>query len=121
MSCPAKKGGLESIVTVGGQMVLSAINIVALSPPNVNTRPSAPRQAVIQQFPPMNAQPVWPPMLAAWQRLWAIPLHVALAVFVLQVFRRQRLSWLFLALLLHALVDFVAGALPQAFVHAPIR
>jgi len=103
------------MVAVGGQMVLSAINMVVLSPINVNTRPSAPRQAVIQQFVAMNAQPIWPHVLAAWERLWAIPLHVALAVIVLQVFRRQRMIWLFLAILLHALVDFVAGALPQAF------
>ncbi len=111
-------GGLESIVVVGGQIVLTAINDVVLSTINVNTLPSAQRQGVIQLFAAINAEPFWFPLLAAWERLWTIPLHVALAVMVVQVFRRQQMSWLFLAILFHALVDFLAGALPQAFGHS---
>ena len=110
-------GGLESMLLVGGQIVLSLINIVILSVINVNTLPAAQRQAVIQQFAAINAQPVWLPLLAAWERLWTIPLHVALSVMVLQVFLRQRMIWLFLAILFHALVDFLAVAIPQAFGH----
>lgn len=37
---------------------------------------------------------------------------------VLQVFRRGQMYWLFLAILFHALVDFVAVAIPQAFGHS---
>jgi uncharacterized membrane protein YhfC len=111
-------GGLESIVVVGGQIVLSAINTVVLSTINVNSLPAAQRQGVIQLFAAINAEPFWLPGLSAWERLWTIPLHVALAVMVVQVFRRQQMSWLFLAILFHALVDFLAGALPQAFGHS---
>ncbi len=111
-------GGLESIVVVGGQIVLSAINAVMLSTINVDMLPAAQRQGVLQLFAAINAEPFWLPLLAAWERLWTIPLHVALAVMVLQVFRRQQMGWLFLATLFHALVDFLTGAIPQAFGHS---
>lgn len=108
-------GGLESIVVVGGQIVLSAINTIVLSTVNVNTLPTELKQRVLQQFAAINAEPFWLPLLAAWERLWTVPLHVALAVMVLQVFRKQQIRWLFMAILFHSLVDFVAVALPQAF------
>jgi len=108
-------GGLESMVVVGGQIVLTAINDVVLTTINVNTLPPAQRQGVLQLFAAINAEPFWLPLLAAWERLWTIPVQIALAVMVVQVFRRQQIRWLFLAILFHALVDFLAGALPQAF------
>ena len=111
-------GGLESIVLVGGQIILTAINAIMLSGVNVNTLPAAQRQGVLQLFAAINAEPFWLPLLAAWERLWTIPLHVSLAVIVLQVFRRQQIGWLFLAILFHALVDFLAGAIPLAFGHS---
>ena len=53
------------------------------------------------------------PLLGAWERLWTVPLHVALALVVLQVFRRGSLRWLWLAILAHALVDLLgAGITP---------
>jgi uncharacterized membrane protein YhfC len=110
-------GGLESMVVVGGQIVLSAINTVMLSAINVNTLPAAQRQGVLQLFAAINAEPFWLPLLAAWERFWTIPVQVALAVMVVQVFRRQQMIWLFLAILFHTLVDFLAGAIPQAFGH----
>jgi uncharacterized membrane protein YhfC len=111
-------GGLESIVVVGGQIVLTAINTIMLSTIDVSTLPAAQRQGVLQLFAAINAEPFWLPLLAAWERLWTIPLQVALAVMVVQVFRRQQIRWLLLAILFHALVDFLAGALPQAFGHS---
>jgi uncharacterized membrane protein YhfC len=112
------QGGLESIVVVGGQIVLTAINTIMLSTIDVSTLPAAQRQGVLQLFAAINAEPFWLPLLAAWERLWTITLHVALAVMVVQVFRRQQIRWLLLAILFHALVDFLAGALPQAFGHS---
>jgi len=44
----------------------------------------------------------------AWERLWTTPLHVALALMVLQVFRRGSMRWLWLAILAHTLVDLLA-------------
>lgn len=112
-------GGLESMVLVGGSLLLTLLNIVILSATNLSSLPVAQRQMVIEQFAAINAQPVWLPLLAAWERLWIVPLQVALAVIVLQVFRRQQISWLFLAILLHALVDFVTVAILHAFGQSP--
>lgn len=111
------QGGLESIVVVGGQIVLTAINTIMLSTTGVNTLSAAQRQGVLQLFAAINAEPFWLPLLAGWERLWTIPLQVALAVMVVQVFCRQRIHWLFLAILFHALVDFFTGAIPQVFGH----
>jgi uncharacterized membrane protein YhfC len=106
---------LEAIVLVGGQIALSLLSIVLLSAINLNSLPTGQRQSFIQQLATMNAQPVWLPLQAAWGRLWSVPLQVALSVLVLQVFRRQQGRWLFLAILFHALTDFLTGAIPQVF------
>jgi uncharacterized membrane protein YhfC len=107
--------GLESMVVFGGGHILTLLSIISLSAINVTRLPVAQRQAILQQFAAINAQPVWFPLLAAWERFWSFPLQVALSVIVLQVFRRGQISWLFLAILLHALIDFLTIALPQAF------
>jgi uncharacterized membrane protein YhfC len=52
---------------------------------------------------------------AIWGRFWSFPLQVALSVIVLQVFRRQHIHWLFLAILFHTLIDFLTLAFPQTF------
>lgn len=107
--------GLESMVVVGGGHILTLITVISLSAININNLPVAQRQIIIQQVAAINAQPIWFPLLAAWERFWSFPLQVALSVMVLQVFRRQQMRWLFLAILFHALIDFLSLALPQAF------
>ena len=106
-------GGFESMLLIGGPLVLTLINIIILSTINVNTLSISQKDLIIQQFAAINAQPLWFPLLTAWERLWTIPVHLALAVMVLQVFRRQRIAWLFLAILFHALTDFLAIAILQ--------
>lgn len=44
-----------------------------------------------------------------------MPVHVALSVVVLQVFRRGNIAWLWLAVLAHTVLDFTALAIPEAF------
>lgn len=107
--------GLESMVVLGGGHILTLLTIISLSAINVNNLPVAQRQIIIQQVAAINAQPIWLPLLAIWERFWSFPLQVALSVMVLQVFRRQQMRWLFLAILFHALIDFLSLALPQAF------
>ena len=107
--------GLESIVLVGGQIVLTLLSIAILSAIDVNSLPAAQRQSIIQQIAAINALPVWFPLLAIWGRIWSFPLQVALSVMVLQVFRQHRMRWLFLAILFHTLIDFLTLAIPQAF------
>jgi uncharacterized membrane protein YhfC len=108
--------GLESMVLVGGQIILTLLSIAILSAIDLNGLPAPQRQTAIQQIAAINAQPIWLLLLqAAWGRLWSFPLQVALSVMVLQVFRRHKMYWLFLAILLHALIDFLTSALPRAF------
>ena len=47
-------------------------------------------------------------MIGALERLFAIPLHLACSVLVLQAFTRKKIWWVGLAVLLHALADGVA-------------
>ncbi len=106
-------GGLESIVLVGGLGLITLVNILVLSQINLNTLPASQHAQVVQQLATINAQPVWYPLLGAWERLWAVPFHVAMSVVVLQVFRRGQMRWLWLAVLLHTLLDLIAVMLPQ--------
>ncbi|HEY1348717.1 MAG TPA: YhfC family glutamic-type intramembrane protease [Ktedonobacteraceae bacterium] len=106
--------GLESLVLVGGVQLLTLLSLALFGAVNVNDLPADQRQAVSQLFVTINAQPGWFPLLSAWERLWSFPLQVMLSVIVLQVFLRHDLRWLFLAILLHALIDFLVLALPQA-------
>lgn len=100
-------GGLESALLVGGSGLLTLINLLVLSSIGLNVIPPAQRVVVVQQLAAINAQPAWFPLLGAWERLWTVPVQVALSVLVLQVFRRGNISWLWLAILAHTVVDFV--------------
>ena len=108
-------GGLESIVLVGGLGLISLVNILVLSSINLNILPASQHAQVLQQLAAIHAQPAWFPLLGAWERLWGIPFHVAMSVVVLQVFRRGQIRWLWLAVLLHTLLDLSATLLPQWF------
>ena len=107
-------GGLESMLLVGGLVLLGLINMLALSAVDLNTLPiSAEQRAQLAaQLAAVSAQPAWLPLVGAWERLWSIAFHVAMSVVVLQVFRRGSLRWLWLAIAAHALVDFVAAGIP---------
>ena len=107
--------GLESIVlVVGGGPILMLLGAANLSAITITSLSAAQRQAALQLFATINAQPVWLPLLAFWQRFWSFPLQVMLSVIVLQVFLRHQRRWLFLAILLHALIDFLGPALSLA-------
>lgn len=108
-------GGLESILLVGGLGLLTVVNLSVLSNLNLNTLPPAQHAQIVQQVDAINAQPVWLPLLSAWERLWTVPFHVALSVMVLQVFRRNNIAWLWLAILAHAALDFISVAILQIF------
>jgi uncharacterized membrane protein YhfC len=104
-------GGLESMLLVGGLSVVTLINLVVLSTMNLQTLPEQQRALVTQQLAQISGLPDWIPLVGAYERLLAITIQVALSVMVLQVFRRGNLSWLWLAILGHALVDFVPTGL----------
>lgn len=107
-------GGIESMLLIAGLTAVTLIQLLALSRTDLSTLPiSAEQRAEIaQQLAAISAQPAWLGLLGAWERAWSIALHVALSVVVLQVFRRGDLRWLWLAIGLHALVDWLAAGLP---------
>lgn len=98
-------GGLESFVLVGGLTLLTLVNLIALSALGPALVPAAQQAAVAKEFAAIHAQPGWLPLLAAWERLWTLPIQVALSVIVLQAFRRGGLRWVWLAVLAHTVVD----------------
>ncbi len=104
-------GGFESIALVGGLILVTIINVLYLSNTGLASLPAAQREAVTQQFAAINAAPFWTPLVAAWERLWTVPFHIGASVLVLQVFQRKRLFWLWLAVLLHTVVDVVGPIL----------
>lgn len=104
-------GGFESIALVGGLLLVTVINVLYLSNTRLNSLPAAQGEVVAQQFAAINAAPFWTPLIAVWERVWTVPFHIGASVLVLQVFRQQRFFWLWLAVLLHAAVDFVGPVL----------
>ncbi|HZU02325.1 MAG TPA: YhfC family glutamic-type intramembrane protease [Ktedonobacteraceae bacterium] len=106
-------GGLESMLLVGGLLLLTLVQVIAFSSINLNTLSASQHALVVQQLNAINAQPTWTTLLQVWERFWAVPFHIAMSVVVLQVFRRNNIGWLWLAILAHALLDFMAAVLPQ--------
>jgi uncharacterized membrane protein YhfC len=105
-------GGLESMLLIGGQLLLALFNIVLISFAGFRILSAAQRIGVIEQFAAINAMPAWTALLGGWERLWAVPFHIAMSVIVLQVFRRQNMLWLWLAVLLHTILDSFSILLP---------
>ncbi len=108
-------GGLESILLVGLGGLASLLNIMLLSTMSLTALPAAQRQVVAEQLHAIANQPGWYPLLGGWERLWTVPVQVALSVLVVQVFRRGNIGWLWVAIGAHMLVDGVAVAVPQVF------
>lgn len=113
-------GGLESMVLVAGLAILSLTNLLILSSVGLDLVPAAQRPQVVDQLRAVAALPGWVPLLGAWERLWPLPVQIALSVIVLQVFRRGNIGWLWLAILAHVVVDGVTSVVPQ-FLGAGLR
>jgi uncharacterized membrane protein YhfC len=99
-------GGVEAMVLLGISY-FSALSLLISGQARAAADP-----ALAAQLGAITSQPAWIPLIAAWERLWAVALHVGFSVLVLQVFRRGGLRWLWLAILLHGLADFVIAGIP---------
>jgi uncharacterized membrane protein YhfC len=106
-------GGLESMLLVGGTLLVTLINLLAIRLGGPESIPPDQRDVAAQQIQSLASQPVWVPLLGAWERLWTVPIQVAFSVLVLQAFRRHNLAWLWLAIAAHALVDLISVGLSQ--------
>lgn len=110
-------GGLESMVLVAGLTLVGLINLLALSAVDLAALPLTDEQRELtrQQLAAVAAQPDWLPLVGAWERLWTLPIHVALSVMVLQVFQRGQIRWLWLAVAAHTLVNLLAAGVAPVF------
>lgn len=105
-------GALKSILLVGGSTLVLFVTMTIFAS-NLDLVPVSQRATIMQQLQNINTTPAWVQLFLAWERLWIIPINVALSVMVLQVFRGRSINWLWLAVLCHAVVDGVSVALPQ--------
>ena len=111
-------GGIESII-LGALVMLAFINMMAYRNMDLSTLKLTPDQLTIarQQVQVYWSLPWYDSLLGALERTFTIPFHIAASVLVLQVFTRkpghQKLAWLGLAILYHAMMDasvvFIAG------------
>ncbi|MBC7250997.1 MAG: YhfC family intramembrane metalloprotease [Anaerolineae bacterium] len=99
----AGHGGFESMFLVGLSVALTFVFMLFARGADVSAIGLTPDQVAAYW-----GQAWYNPLLGAAERLFAICLHVALAVLVLQAFTRQNIGYLFLAIGWHALVDGVA-------------
>lgn len=110
-------GGLESAFLVAGLSVLGTVQALAFSrldPSKLADRPPEQMTQIVAAAEKLSAMEAWHPLLAAWERLAALPLHILLSVMVLQVFVRGSRAWLWAAIALHGAVNFVAVAMVKS-------
>lgn len=101
-------GGFEAILLVG---ILGGINTLVLM--NMTADQIAALPAAAQtQLDTLKNLPSWLGLAGAWERFFTIIFHTAMSVMVLQVFRKQQIRWLWAAVVIHGLVDFVGAVLP---------
>lgn len=107
-------GGIEAIILVGVTQVVT-FAIFSLFPVLQGSLPAEVLAPLSQQMAAASGSPDFLPLLAAWERLWTILFHVALSLIVLQVFRRGRFAWIWLAVALHTAGNLFVIGLPMLF------
>jgi uncharacterized membrane protein YhfC len=113
-------GGIESILLVGVTSGLNLAQAVALTRMTLDQVRGLVPEALLAQTLAAREQYLavqWTdPVLAALERVLTLPFHVAMSLVVLLVFTRKQARWLWLAVLVHGLLDFsvilLARALP---------
>lgn len=104
-------GGFESVVFVGGMLSITLINVLVLA----GMEPSILPAGVEAQLAAINASPAWVQLLPAWERIWTVVFHIAASVMVFHALSSKRISWLWIAVIWHAIVDFFAVELAASF------
>lgn len=105
----AGHGGIESVIL--GLLVLSTfINMLVLKSGGLE-RLNLPEETLLklkQQVEAFWSIPWYIPLLGGLERIFAITMHIAWSLLVLQALVRKNILWLFYAILGHALVDGIA-------------
>lgn len=111
----AGHGGIEAMV-LGFLVFMSFLNLFALRGRDLSQFISPEQLSLAQQQVDVYWTMPWTnSLLGAVERLFAIPLHLACAVLVLQSFTRNKVGWVWLAVFWHMLVDAIAVFLAQVW------
>lgn len=109
----AGHGGIESVI-LGFLVFMSFLNLFALRDRDLSQYIPAEQLTLAQQQISAYWSMPWPnSLLGVVERLFTLPLHLACAVLVLQSFTRNQVSWVWLAVTWHMLVDASAVFLAQ--------
>lgn len=109
----AGHGGFEAIL-IGALSLYTFAQLVALKGSNLSAIFPAEQVSMVQEQISYYWSMSWyDSLLGAVERAFAIPLHLAGAILVLQSFIRKQFRWVWLAVGLHALVDAMAYYLAQ--------
>ncbi len=107
----AGHGGIEAII-VGFMIFMTYLQLVSLAGkdltllmPNLSPEQVSLAQTQVNQY---WSTPWLMSLMGFVERVFTLPLHIANAVLVLQVFRRGQLRWLWLAVGWHTFVNFAA-------------
>ncbi|HEX6288183.1 MAG TPA: YhfC family glutamic-type intramembrane protease [Herpetosiphonaceae bacterium] len=102
-------GGIEAAF-LGGTALINALIIPGLASAAL---PAEAAQQLQAAQAALAALTPWAVLAAAYERFWAIVLHVGLSLMVLRTANGRGQRWLWLAIVLHGLFNVVAVALNQ--------
>ena len=109
----AGHGGIEAII-LGIITLFTFIQLIAIKDVDLATIAPAEQIDIARlQISAYWSMPWYESLMGAVERLFAIPLHLAAAVLVLQSFTRNQFRWVLYAIGLHTLVNAVAVVLYQ--------
>ena len=103
-------GGTEALI-LGVLAAISFSTMIVYRSIDLSTVPSIPAsqlELAKQQVAAYWSAPAFLPLLGIVERILAMCLHISLSLMVLYAVANQKLSWFWLAILWHALVDAVA-------------
>ena len=110
-------GGLESILLVGGAAISSLASYMLVSRMDAGQMggllSTDQMQALLAAQQQYRAMPPWLPLLGGVERMLTLPIQVCFSLLVLQCFVRGERRWLWIAVLAHAVLDFVAPLVAQ--------
>jgi uncharacterized membrane protein YhfC len=109
----AGHGGIEAMI-LGFLVFMSFLNLFALRGRDLSQYVPAEQLSLAQQQVYQYWSMPWPvSLLGTVERLFAIPIHLACALLVLQSFTRNQVWWVWIAVAWHMLVDSLAFFLSQ--------
>lgn len=106
----AGHGGIEAIILVGLSYISNIIISIMINIGNINSLVgNTPLDEVMPTFIALTTTPSYNFLLGGLERVFAIVLHIALSVLVYMAVKDRKKIFLYpLAIILHALVNFIA-------------